>query len=94
MKEYFPVNLKYIASGERSAIGDGILQNAEGDDQILVISDGYNNYGRDLGDIILFSSILNTTIHTLKMEPIKKDVSVMIDGSNKVKIHIGSMLII
>jgi uncharacterized membrane protein len=84
LKEYFPVNLKYIASGERSAIGDGILQNAEGDDQILVISDGYNNYGRDLGDIILFSSILNTTIHTLKMEPIKKDVSVMIDGPSQV----------
>ncbi len=84
LEEYFPVTLKYIAYGERSAIGDGILQNAEGDDNILVISDGYNNYGRDLGDIILFSSILNTTIHTLKLSPIKKDVSVTIDGPSQV----------
>ena len=84
LEKYFPVTLEYIASGERSAIGDGILQNAEGDDNILVISDGNNNYGRDLGDIVLFSSILNTTIHTLDMKPIKKDVSVIIDGPSQV----------
>ncbi|MBU1946810.1 MAG: hypothetical protein KKC54_07640, partial [Nanoarchaeota archaeon] len=82
--ESFPVTLKYIASGERSAIGDGILQNAEGDDQILVISDGNNNYGRDLGDIVMFSSILNTTIHTVKMEPLKKDISIIVDGPSQV----------
>ncbi len=84
LEEYFPTTLKYIASGERSAIGDGILQNAEGDDHILVISDGYNNYGRDLGDIVLFSSILNTTIHTVKLEPIKKDISIIVTGPSQV----------
>lgn len=84
LEKYFPTTLKYIASGERSAIGDGILQNAEGDDHIMVISDGYNNYGRDLGDIVMFSSILNTTIHTVKLSHIKKDVSVMIDGPSQV----------
>lgn len=84
LETYFPTTLKYIASGERSAIGDGILQNAEGDDHILVISDGNNNYGRDLGDIILFTSILNTTIHAIKLEPIKKDVSVVISGPSQV----------
>jgi uncharacterized membrane protein len=84
LEEYFPVTLKYIASGERSAIADGILENAEGDDNILVVSDGYNNYGRDLGDVILFTSMLNTTIHTLKLSPIRKDVSVTIDGPSQV----------
>lgn len=84
LEQYFPTTLKYIASGERSAIGDGILQNAEGDDHILVISDGYNNYGRDLGDIILFTSILNTTIHTVNLNPLKKDVSVTITGPSQV----------
>lgn len=84
LEKYFPTTLKYIASGERSAIGDGILQNAQGDDHILVISDGYNNYGRDLGDIVLFSSVLNTTIHTVELSPIKKDISVTIDGPSQV----------
>jgi len=84
LEKYFPVTLKNIASGERSAIGDGILQNAEGDDNILVISDGYNNYGRDLGDIILFSSILNTTIHTVNLDNIKRDASITISGPSQV----------
>ncbi len=84
LEEYFPTTLNYIAFGERSAIGDGILQNAEGDDHILVISDGYNNYGRDLGDIILFSSVLNTTIHTVRLEPTKKDVSIVVNGPSQV----------
>jgi len=84
LEDYFPTTLNYIASGERSSIGDGILQNAEGDDHILVISDGYNNYGRDLGDIILFTSILNTTIHTIDMDPIKEDISVIISGPSQV----------
>ncbi|MEA2036509.1 MAG: VWA domain-containing protein [Nanoarchaeota archaeon] len=84
LEKYFPVTLKYIAYDTKSAIGDGILQNAEGDDNILVISDGNNNYGRDLGDIVLFSSILNTTINTIKISPIKKDVSVIIDGPSQV----------
>jgi uncharacterized membrane protein len=84
LEVFFPTTLKYIASGERSAIGDGILQSAEGDDHMLVISDGYNNYGRDLGDIILFSSILNTTIHTVRLEPLKKDVSIIVTGPSQV----------
>ncbi|MBW2988808.1 VWA domain-containing protein [Candidatus Woesearchaeota archaeon] len=84
LEQHFPATLKYIASGERSAIGDGILRNAEGDDHLLVISDGYNNYGRDLGDIVLLSSVLNTTIHTLKLEPVRKDVSVFISGPSQV----------
>ncbi len=84
LEEYFPTTLSYIASGERSAIGDGILQNAEGDDHILVISDGYNNHGRDLGDIVLFTSILNTTIHTIDIAPIKNDISVVVSGPSQV----------
>ncbi|MBW2975569.1 VWA domain-containing protein, partial [Candidatus Woesearchaeota archaeon] len=99
LEGYFPTTLKYIASGERSAIGDGILQNAEGDDNILIISDGYNNYGRDLGDVMLFSSILNTSIHTVKLGPIRKDVSVVITGpsqvieqsENEFKVHINNV---
>ncbi len=84
LEKYFPVNLRYIAHGELSPIGDGILQNIEGKDNILVISDGYNNQGSDLGDIILFSSILNSSIHTLNLKPIKKDVAITIDGPSQV----------
>ena len=84
LESKIPVALKYIATKERSSLGDGILNNMQGDDNLLIVSDGNNNYGRDLGDTILFASMLNTTISMLDMQPIKKDVSIRIDGSSEV----------
>ena len=75
-----PVNIRTIANAEQSAIGNGILNNIEGDDNVMVISDGVNNEGKLLGDIMLFASGINSSISTLKMEPVKNDVGVAIDG--------------
>ncbi len=75
-----PVNMRTIANGETSAIGNGILNNIEGDDAVMVISDGANNEGKLLGDIMLFASNINSSVSTLKMEPIKDDVGVVIEG--------------
>ena len=79
-----PVSLKYIASGERSSIGDGILNNIQGGDNIMVVSDGNNNYGRDLGDMIIFASMLNSTISTINIEPVKDDMGIIIEGPSEV----------
>lgn len=84
LESQIPVSLKYIAAEERSALGDGILNNMQGDDNLLVVSDGNNNYGRDLGDVILFASMLNTTISMLDLQPTKKDASISIDGPSEV----------
>ena len=84
LEQYFPVTVSTIARGTSSPIGDAIARNAKGDDNILVISDGQSNQGRDLGDIALFSSLLNTTIHTLKLNPVKEDASVSISGPSQV----------
>src|SRR3989344_2695238 len=75
-----PVNIRTVASGEQSSIGSGILNNIEGDDNIMVISDGVNNEGKLLGDIMLFASGINSSVSTLKMEPVQGDVGVIIDG--------------
>src|SRR3989338_64006 len=75
-----PVNIRTIASGEQSSIGNGILNNIEGDDNIMVISDGVNNEGKLLGDIMLFASGINSSVSTLKMEAVKNDVGVTVDG--------------
>jgi len=74
------VNTRTIANGEHSPIGSGILNNIEGNDNVLVVSDGVNNEGKLLGDIMLFASNINSSVSTLKMEPIKSDVGVTIDG--------------
>ena len=75
-----PVNIRTIANGEHSTIGNGILNNIEGGDNVVVITDGVNNEGKLLGDIMLFASGINSSVSTLKMEPVKSDVGVTIDG--------------
>ncbi len=74
------VERRTIANGEHSTIGNGILNNIEGNDNVLVVSDGVNNEGKLLGDIMLFASGINSSVSTLKMEPIKSDVGVVIEG--------------
>ncbi|MBI2652222.1 VWA domain-containing protein [Candidatus Woesearchaeota archaeon] len=75
-----PVNIRTIANGEHSTIGNGILNNIEGDDNVMVITDGVNNEGKLLGDIMLFATNINSSVSTLKMESVKNDVGVVIDG--------------
>ena len=75
-----PVNIRTIATGEHSAIGNGILNNIEGDDNVMVVTDGVNNEGKLLGDIMLFASTINSSVSTLKMDSKYDDVGVMIDG--------------
>ena len=78
-----PVNVRTIAEGNHSAIGDALLANIQGDDNVLLITDGNNNYGRSLGDMMLFASSLNTTINAVKLSPEKKDSVVSIEGPSE-----------
>jgi len=75
-----PVNIRTIASGEHSTIGNGILNNIEGEDNVMVITDGVNNEGKLLGDIMIFASNINSSVSALKMETVRNDVGVTIDG--------------
>ena len=75
-----PVNIRTIANGEHSTVGNGILNNIEGGDNVMVITDGVNNEGKLLGDIMLFASKINSSVSTLKMDAVKSDVGVIIDG--------------
>ncbi|MBU3896297.1 VWA domain-containing protein, partial [Patescibacteria group bacterium] len=63
--------------------GDGILNNIERDENVLVITDGNNNDGKLLGDVMLLASSLNTTVSTISMEPIRSDVGVEIFGASE-----------
>lgn len=79
-----PVEMRSIAYGEYSAIGDGILSNIQGDDNVLVVTDGNNNEGKLLGDMISFASGLNSTINTVSMAAKKSDVAVTMEGPSQV----------
>jgi hypothetical protein len=77
------VSIRHIAVGDTSAIGDGILNNIERDENVLVITDGNNNDGRLLGDTMLLASSLNATVSTVSMEPVRSDVGVEITGPSE-----------
>jgi Mg-chelatase subunit ChlD len=79
-----PTSIAYLATGETSNIGDSIIQNSEGEDNLLLITDGNNNEGRDLGDVILFASKLNTSINMLKINQINSDVGINVVGPKEV----------
>ena len=80
LKGKIPVSIRTVASGDRSAIGNGILNNIEKDENVLVVTDGNSNYGKLLGDVMLLASSLNATVSTLDMKPIKSDVRVEVLG--------------
>jgi len=80
LKGKIPAEVRIITRGDKSSIGSGILNNIEKDENVLVITDGNNNDGKLLGDVMLLASSLNATVSTLEMEPVKSDVSVDIMG--------------
>ncbi|MCH8003938.1 MAG: VWA domain-containing protein [Nanoarchaeota archaeon] len=80
LKGKIPAAVRTITVGDKSAIGNGILNNIERDENVLVITDGNNNDGKLLGDVMLLAASLNATVSTLDMEPIESDVSVEILG--------------
>lgn len=84
LQQYFPVSIRSIAQGERSPIADGILQGMRGNDQLLVVSDGQNNFGRDLSELLLVTSTLNSTIHSVNLRPMKKDAGIAVEGPHQV----------
>ncbi|MBU1205156.1 MAG: VWA domain-containing protein [Nanoarchaeota archaeon] len=83
LEKEIPTRIKYIAHGEESPIGDSLLNNMKGNDNLLLISDGNNNKGTSLGDVMMLASSLNTTISSLSINPIKTDLAVTIDSPSE-----------
>ena len=67
--------------GLRSDIGDEILASSTGDDHIIVVSDGNNNFGSDLAETIDFVSGTGTVVYAVIQTPDKNDLSVEITGA-------------
>ena len=78
-----PTSIHQI-TGDRSAIGDAITEFAQGNDNVLLVTDGNNNYGLDLADTIAFATTINTTVCAIRQDPEQNDLSVEITGSKDV----------
>lgn len=77
------VERRQIGSADLSNLGDGILAHLQPRQNILLVSDGNNNDGANLGDVALFASKMNSTINAIKLKPTKSDIAVSIEGPAK-----------
>lgn len=83
LEKRIPIEISFIASGEESRLGDEILTNMRRDDNLLLITDGNNNKGIELGDAALQANIINASMSALRIFPDRYDASVVVYGSDK-----------
>jgi len=80
IKKEIKVKTVNIASGNRSALGDGVLNNLKGDDSLLLVTDGYTNAGKDINDVVMLVTNMNSTINAINLKPVNEDTVVTIDA--------------
>ena len=73
-------------SGDKTSIGDAIVQYSRGDNQIVLVTDGNNNYGKTLEDSFKFAKETGTTVYSIEPELKVNDLSVEIKGDKTVVI--------
>ncbi|MBS3135461.1 VWA domain-containing protein [Candidatus Woesearchaeota archaeon] len=94
-----PVEISQISSGKVSDIGDGILRKIEGNDNLLILSDGNSNFGKSLIDVGIYSKISDTKLFAFEIVPEANDAYVEIigpsdtieDTPNLFKIKVGNI---
>jgi len=80
LEKRIPVRSKTFSFGDVSAVGDAIIASIDGNDNILLISDGNSNHGRSLGDMLILAATLNSTINAIDLQPVHDDSAVVITG--------------
>lgn len=80
IKSKTPTTSRQFA-GIKSPIGDEVIASAEGNNNIVLVSDGNNNHGKDMLDAISFVSRQGTRVFAVKQEPIHNDASVEIESA-------------
>ncbi|MBN1156454.1 VWA domain-containing protein [Candidatus Woesearchaeota archaeon] len=84
LEQELPVTVRYIGQESNTALGDDIVTNINGNDNVLAITDGQSNDGRSLGEVMMFAASINSTISTLFLDLKRDDASVFIDGPSEV----------
>lgn len=77
------VEARTVSGSDKTPLGDEILSTLQNEGNVLLVSDGQNNFGADLGDVALYAQKLNATINALVVDPIHSDASVEIIGPSK-----------
>jgi uncharacterized membrane protein len=71
-------------TGEKTTLGDAVTQYSGIGDQLVLVSDGNSNSGKDLTEALEFAKETNTTVYLVQPELETNDLSVEILGDKKV----------
>ncbi|MHC1631316.1 MAG: vWA domain-containing protein [Methanotrichaceae archaeon] len=82
VREKLPDSQLRMFSGSSTPLGDKILQYAQQGGTLVLVSDGYSNRGRDLKEALALTRSSNATVFAIEMEPLARDASVEISGTN------------
>ncbi|WP_338097240.1 hypothetical protein [Methanolapillus ohkumae] len=85
--EYFSgtIDVQYdTLTGNYTALGEKIIQYADGKNKLLLVSDGNSNYGTDLEEAINFSKGTNTQVSAVIPDLIQNDMSVEMTGDKSI----------
>ncbi|MBW3020840.1 VWA domain-containing protein [Candidatus Woesearchaeota archaeon] len=74
------VNTITIGKDLNSPIGNALLNNMIGNDNILLLSDGNSHGGKELSEVLRFASTINSTVNIVELNQKSNDASVSIKG--------------
>ena len=81
LRKEVPIEVRTFASGNTSPIGEAALAALSPNNNILLITDGNNNYGRSIGDAMISAKTSNSTINAVNLRDFVSDTSVRIEGN-------------
>src|SRR3989338_4131094 len=94
LESQIDVEVSNIPGTSFSALGDAVLDHLGAHENVLLISDGNNNKGADLGDVALYASRLNASISALDLVAKKPDARVTIKGPDKTLENIENQFLV
>ncbi|RMF55200.1 VWA domain-containing protein [Candidatus Woesearchaeota archaeon] len=79
-----PVDLVVINSRDYTRLGDELLKRIKPNQNIILVTDGRNNKGTELSEVVTFASSINSSINTFEINEVKDDASVVIKGPSRI----------
>ncbi|WP_292463860.1 VWA domain-containing protein [Methanolobus sp.] len=74
-------------TGDKTALGDAIMQYSTGDNQLVMITDGNSNSGADLEEALKFAQDIGTTVYYVQPDLTSNDITAQITGDKTVIVN-------
>ncbi|RNI09109.1 vWA domain-containing protein [Methanohalophilus halophilus] len=67
-------------TGDRTALGDAVVQYASSENQVVLVTDGNNNYGKNLEEGLDFAQNIGSTVYAVTPELESNDLNIQVKG--------------